>query len=294
MGDAGNALCHRNAGFGNSFFEELGKVLQDLEGMQALFSNPDFRPDMLKVYPCMVFPGTKLYDDWKQGKFNPLSTEEAAEIIAEFKRFIPRYCRIMRVQRDIPSFQVAGGVKKTNLRQYVEEICKKKGIKCQCIRCREPDSDAPMHELGEVNILVEEYLASKGKEFFISAENKKYLLGLCRLRFPSEALRDEITSKSAIIRELHVYGEAASIGGEGVVQHKGLGKRLMVEAEEIAKRNGMDKIIVISGVGVREYYRKIGYEKEGPYMVKHLNSTFSKERTCHSIRMLQEVISRNC
>ncbi len=244
---------------------------QDLDGMKALFSNPDFRPDMLKVYPCMVFPGTKLYDDWKLGKFNPLSTEEAAEIIAEFKRFIPRYCRVMRVQRDIPSFQVAGGVKKTNLRQDVDEICKLKGIHCQCIRCREPDpNDLINGDSGQIKIMVEEYLASKGKEFFISAEDEKYIFGLCRLRFPSEFLREEITPKSAIIRELHVYGEAASIGAEGVVQHKGLGRKLMARAEEIAKSEGRDKMVVISGVGVRGYYKKLGYSKEGPYMVKML------------------------
>jgi len=262
---------------------------EDLEGMRNLFSNPDFRPDMMKVYPCMVFPGTKMYDDWKSGKFNPITTEEAAEIIAKWKRNVPRYCRIMRVQRDIPSFQVEAGVDKTNLRQYVDVICLREGIKCQCIRCREPNPSKPLDKLGDIDINVEEYNASNGKEFFISAENDKYILGLCRLRFPSEQkeqtreeviertkekvtenIREEITFKSALIRELHVYGEAAPIGGDASVQHKGLGRKLMEKAEEIARLHGKDKIVVISGVGVRGYYEKLGYHKEGPYMVKDI------------------------
>lgn len=251
---------------------------EDLEGMKNLFSNPDFRPDMMKVYPCMVFPGTKMYDDWKQGKFTPITTQEAAEIIAKWKKYVPRYCRIMRVQRDIPSFQVEAGVDKTNLRQYVDEVCLRESIKCQCIRCREPNPSKPLSKLGDVDINVEEYDASNGKEFFISVENDKYILGLCRLRFPSEQkeqskeIRKEITPKSALIRELHVYGEAAPIGGDASVQHKGLGRKLMSRAEEIAKQNGKNKIIVISGVGVRGYYEKLGYHKEGPYMVKDLTS----------------------
>jgi elongator complex protein 3 len=244
---------------------------QDLEGMKALFSNPDFRPDMLKVYPCMVFPGTELFNDFKEGKFKPMSTSEAASIIADFKEFVPPYCRIMRVQRDIPSFQVEAGVKKTNLRQYVDELCLERGIKCRCIRCREPNPREPQSELGEVKIKIIEYLANKGEEYFISVENDRFILGLCRLRFPSQALRSEITESSALIRELHVYGEAAAIGGLASVQHKGLGKMLMEKAEEIARSKGKEKMVVISGIGVRGYYKShLGYHKEGVYMVKML------------------------
>ena len=243
---------------------------EDLEGMKALFSNPDFRPDMLKIYPCMVFPGTKLYEEWKAGRFTPLSTEDAAEIIAEFKHFVPEYCRIMRIQRDIPSYQVASGVQKTNLRQYVKEIQKERAIVCRCIRCREPDPSKPLSDLGQTKIKVVEYEANKGREFFISAENEQHLLGFCRLRFPAQSLREEITPTSALIRELHVYGEAAALGKNATVQHKGLGKQLMAKAEDIARVEDKKKMVVISGVGVREYYRKLGYSPEGPYMVRAL------------------------
>ena len=115
-----------------------------------------------------------------------------------------------------------------------------------------------------------EYDANSGKEFFISVNDTKndIIIGFCRLRFPSQFLRTEITKDSAIIRELHVYGTAAAIGDEGAIQHKGYGKALLKKAEEIALLNGKNKMVIISGVGARMYYQKLGYEKEGPYMVK--------------------------
>lgn len=243
---------------------------RDLAGLRELFENPDYRPDMLKIYPCMVMPGTALENLYKTGKYTPLSTAEAADIISEFKRIVPRYCRIMRVQRDIPTYRTTAGVDRTNLRQTVEEYCKQKGIVCQCIRCREI-KDAI---ITEPELHVFEYDASGGKEFFISFDDKKTdaLIGFCRLRFPSQCLRKEITPGSALIRELHVFGVATGLGDEGVVQHRGFGKKLLAEAEAIAKRHGKDKMIIISGVGVREYYAKLGYAWEGPYMVKQLSS----------------------
>jgi len=124
----------------------------------------------------------------------------------------------------------------------------------------------------KIKLFVEEYEASKGKEFFISFEDpdREILFGYARLRFPSQFLRKEITKQSALLRELHVVGTAIGIGDEGDMQHKGLGKKLLEKAEEIAKINKKSKMVVISGVGVREYYRKQGYEKEGPYMIKNL------------------------
>ncbi len=238
-----------------------------------LFENPDFRPDMLKIYPCMVVSGTRLYDDWKKGKFKPMTTQEAAELIAKIKENVPEYCRIMRVQRDIPSNVIAAGVDRTNLRQYIDEILKKKDKKCRCIRCREPR----LKDIRDLKIKIKtlSYEASNGFEFFISAEDEKkdILLGFCRLRFPSQFLRREITKDSALIRELHVYGAQQIIGsekGKGAVQHHGLGRKLLKKAEEIARKNGRKKMFVISGVGVREYYRKLGYRKESVYMVKKI------------------------
>ncbi|MBS3105856.1 tRNA uridine(34) 5-carboxymethylaminomethyl modification radical SAM/GNAT enzyme Elp3 [Candidatus Woesearchaeota archaeon] len=249
----------------------------DLNGLKQLFENPDYKPDMLKIYPCMVMEGTKLYDDWKNGKFTPLATKEAAEIIAEAKRFVPKWCRIMRVQRDIPTFATASGVDRTNLRQYVEKICKEKGIKCRCIRCREAGINKLKNnniKLENMQIKVVKYEASHGKEFFIAAEDKgaDVLFGYCRLRFPSQYLRQEIIKDSALIRELHVYSAAVQIGkkSDDSFQHKGIGKQLMAKAEEIAKQNGKDKMVVISGIGAREYFRKLGYGLEGCYMAKKL------------------------
>ena len=241
---------------------------EDLEGLRELFKNQDFRPDMLKIYPCLVMPGTPLYELWKRKQYKAITTEDAAEILSEFKRDIPTYLRIMRVQRDIPTNVTIAGVDRTNLRQYVDKKIIEKNIKCRCIRCREPHNQI----VNSYEILVQEYNASNGKEFFISAENKEkdVILGFCRLRFPSQFLRKEITKKSALIRELHVYGQSTPIGTGGLIQHKGIGKKLMKKAEEICKANKKDKLLVISGVGVKPYYFKLGYKRDGPYVSKKI------------------------
>lgn len=243
---------------------------KDVDGMKQLFDDSNFRPDMLKIYPCMVIPGTKLYDEYKKGKFTPITTSDAIERIIELKKFVPSYTRIMRVQRDIPTNMTTAGVDKTNLRQMIDE----KGHECNCIRCREVGHKFLKNGLKpkKIEIKVLEYASSDGKDFFISAEdfNQKILLGFCRLRFPSQSLRKEITKESALIRELHVYGQAAEIGDIGDTQHKGFGKKLLKKAEEVAKKHKKKKIVIISGVGVRAYYKKLGYKKQGPYMVKNI------------------------
>lgn len=227
---------------------------EELVGMKQLFANTDFRPDMLKIYPCMVMKGTKLHDLWKKGKFKPLTTRKAMKLIIEFKKTVPEYCRIMRVQRDIPTFMTEAGVDKTNIRQLMKAQCK-------CIRCREIGNKEIK---GEVNIKVTGYDASKGIEYFIQAiDEANQLVGFCRLRFPSD------DSSKALIRELHVYGQTEKIGSKGNVQHKGFGKKLLKKAEEICSKENKKKIFVISGVGVREYYKKLGYKLENNYMVKN-------------------------
>lgn len=240
---------------------------KDLAGMKQLFSNPDYRPDMLKIYPCMVTKGTELYQDYQRGKFRPLTAKEAAELIVKFKKSVPEYCRIMRIQRDIPTSQTVAGVEMTNLRQFME---KNYNLVCRCIRCREPKNKKINWQ--KVKIKVQEYSASGGKEVFLSAEDisQDILIGFLRMRFPKEVLRKEITPHSALIRELHVYGTATGLGEEGAVQHRGWGKKLLKIAEQIARKNHKNKIVVISGVGAREYYRKLGYKKEGLYMTKNL------------------------
>jgi elongator complex protein 3 len=246
---------------------------KELDGLKELFSNPAFKPDMLKIYPCLVIKGTPLFIQWERGQYKPIETAEAAEIISEFKRFIPKWCRIMRVNRDIPTNATSAGIDRTNLRQYVEKLQKEKGIICNCIRCREIGRKGWS---GNSDIKVTEYEASGGKEFFIAAEDDENdaLIGFCRMRFPSEQLREEITPKTAIIRELHVYATAVAVGNKpdqgSKLQHRGFGKMLMEKAEEVAEKHGMDKMLVISGIGTREYYKKLGYKRDGVYMGKSL------------------------
>jgi len=200
---------------------------------------------------------------------------------------VPEYCRIMRVQRDIPTTAREAGVDRTNLRQYVDRLLREKGIKCRCIRCREPKGKAL--DIKNLRIKALRYEASGGTEIFIAAEDPKkdILAGFCRLRIPNKPFREELTGRntgkgagkstgndagiSAGIRELHVYGEMAGIGEEGRVQHQGIGKRLLAEAERIAKQEFCrSRMVIISGIGAREYYRKLGYKKEGPYMINNI------------------------
>src|SRR3989344_901575 len=243
----------------------------DLGGLKELFSNPDYRPDMLKIYPCLVIKGTPLYAQWEKKQFTPITTAEAAEIISDFKRFVPKWCRIMRVNRDIPTYVTSAGIDRTNLRQYVQQLQQEKSIVCNCIRCREIGRKGWS---GNSRVTVMEYEGSSGQEFFISAEDpgNDALIGFCRMRFPSQQLREEVTPATAIIRELHVYATAVAIGNapddKEKMQHRGFGKKLMTAAEELAKKSGKDKMLVISGVGAREYYKKLGYDYDGPYMGK--------------------------
>ena len=244
----------------------------DIGTFKELFSNPDFKPDALKIYPCMVMPGTKLYEHYKKKRFRPLTAEKAAEIIAESKRYIPKYCRIMRIQRDIPSKLVAAGVDATNLRQHIHELLKQKGIKCNCIRCHEPKDQQV--SFGDVKFLKTEYLASGGTEIFLSAEDVKnnFLLGFLRLRIPCRPFRREITANSAGIRELHVYGTPVPLGKKSSkIQHRGYGHILIEESEKIAKEQfGIKKLLVISGIGVKPYFCSLGYKKDSVYMSKKL------------------------
>ena len=251
----------------------LGLPKQSDRDIYKLFTKQEYRPDMLKIYPCMVLKGTKLYELWKGGKFKPLTAEKAASIIVKFKKIVPQYCRIQRIQRDISSKLTEVGVNKTNLRQYIH---KKYKIKCNCIRCREVGQNRNKKlNIEKSKILIRKYKASKGKEFFISIEDTKnnVLFGFCRLRFPSQELKKEITKNSAIIRELHVYSKALALGkhSKESYQHRGLGKKLVKKAEEIALENNKNKMIIISGIGVKEYYiKKLEYKKDGPYVSKLL------------------------
>jgi len=250
--------------------------VMDKKGLKTLFESPDYKPDMLKVYPCMVMPGTKLHDDWKKGNFKPMTTGEAASLIADMFSYTPEWVRVMRVQRDIPTYATSSGVDRTNLRQYVEKIMEEKGIKSRDIRAREVGINLKNKniDLNNLKLKIIEYDASEGKEFFIAAEDPKndILFGFIRLRFPSQVLRKEITKESALVRELHVYSAALEIGkkSKDSFQHQGIGKKLLKKAEEISRQNNKEKMVIISGIGVREYFRKFNYQLEGPYMTKKL------------------------
>ena len=240
---------------------------EDIEMFKELFEDENYKPDSLKIYPCLVMQGTPLFVQYQRGEFKPLTTDEAAQIIAEGEKFIPEYCRVMRVNRDIPNTVIEDGVTNTNLRQIVDKI----NNKCRCIRCREPMNKEV--DYNSVKLKKYYYDSSSGKEVFISIEDTKndILIGFCRLRKPYKPFRPEITKDSAGIRELHVYGQATPIGEEGLTQHRGYGKQLMKEAEKIAKEEwSCEKLLVISGIGVREYYKKLNYKKDGPYMSKKL------------------------
>ncbi len=244
---------------------------EDLRMLRQTIDDERFRPDMFKIYPTMVMKGTLLYKQWQKGKFMALRRDDAAGIISDFLGYVPYWIRIMRVQRDIPTNVTEDGVDRTNLRQYVDDLMKKKNIVSKDIRAREAGLLSRGEKVSkDIQLFIEKYDASEGTEFFISMEDKerKAIFGYCRLRIPSAELTEEITKGCGIIRELHVVGTATGIGDEGDTQHKGIGKKLLKEAERLAKESRLSKIVVISGIGARDYYRKLGYDKEGYYMAK--------------------------
>ena len=243
---------------------------KDIKLFKELFSNQNYKPDQLKIYPLQVIEGTPLSLQIKKGKFKLYKKEVMVDLLCKIKSEVPEYCRIMRVLRQFHPDTITTGKINTNLRVDIKKEMEERGLKCRCIRCREIGF-AKKTTLEEPKLKIIEYDASDGKEFFLSFESDDCLLGLCRARLPSTPFRKEITKKSLIIRELHVYGKQVDIDNESKhTQHKGLGKKLMAKTEEIAKENNCDKIIVISGIGVKEYYKKLGYKEDGPYVSKIL------------------------
>ncbi|MEK6817349.1 MAG: tRNA uridine(34) 5-carboxymethylaminomethyl modification radical SAM/GNAT enzyme Elp3, partial [Nanoarchaeota archaeon] len=223
-----------------------------------------FRPDQLKIYPCQVVEDSPLAKTYKLIKYKPYTQEETKEILSKMMKMIPDYCRVMRIMREFPKEKLIEGLEKLDLRKDIEEEFRNKGLKIREIRMREVGFNQKDLNLN-VKIKIIEYNASNGKEFFLEFVNKNDILfGLLRLR---------ISNKIAIIRELHIYGQALNLGEEGFdSQHLGLGKMLMAESEKIVKKNKIKKLKIISGIGVREYYRKLGYklDKKRIYMVKFL------------------------
>ena len=249
---------------------------KDLKMLLEIFKNPDYRPDMIKIYPCTVIKGTKLYGWLKKGKYKPYSDKKLIETLINFKTQIPRYCRVSRLIRDIPSHHIMGGNTMTNLRQVIQVEMARRGLKCNCLRCREAGHQSKIIKSlksKKIKLFIDKYKASEGMEYFLSYEDLKrqVVFAFCRLRI-TKPNTFNLTPNTylAFIRELHTYGQLIPIAAEGKIQHTGLGKKLMVEAEKIAKKNKVKKLAVISGVGVRDYYRKLGYKLENGYMVKKL------------------------
>jgi elongator complex protein 3 len=254
---------------------------KDLAAFERIFTDSAFKPDMIKIYPCLVIEGTKTHLWHQQGTFQPYSSEQAAEIVAQLKRIIPPWVRVMRVQRDIPAGLIVAGVKNSNLRQLAQNKLAETGERCGCIRCREVGhrmaADGVKPNLEKVKVYSSTYDAAEGKEVFISAEDREsdVLIGYLRLRVPSgKAHRPEImATPSAIVRELHVYGPLVPVGKRsvGAWQHKGFGAELLVEAERIARMDyDLKKLLVISALGTKQYYMRFGYTRDGVYVSKKL------------------------
>lgn len=271
--DAGLKICHH-------LMPNLptATIESDLQSIKDTFLTDKLQPDYIKIYPCMVVPTTELYDMYQKDKsvHTAYTDDELIDLLIECKKIVPEYCRIIRILRDFPSELVIEGSKTLNLRQIIHD----RGVVCKCVRCREIKGQK--FENDQVKIRETWYEANQGTEVFIQAEepNLDKLIGLVRLRMssPDQTSTDipELQGKTALIRELHVYGQQKSLKkkrGEVLPsksQHQGFGKQLMKRAEEIASEKGFNKIAVISAIGTREYYKKLGYHLEGTYMVKEL------------------------
>lgn len=253
---------------------------RDLNQFIELFQNPKFRPDGLKIYPTLVIRGTGLYELWKTNRYKSYPPSVLIDLLAQILSIVPPWTRIYRVQRDIPMPLVSAGVEHGNIRELALARMADYGMKCRDVRTREVGIQEIHHKIKPYNVelIRRDYVANEGWETFLSYEDMEQdiLIGLLRLRRCGDGtFRPEFTEQeTSIIRELHVYGSTVPVSTKNPVkfQHQGYGQLLMEEAERIARdEHGSDKIAVISGVGTRNYYKRMGYTHDGPYMSKMLN-----------------------
>jgi elongator complex protein 3 len=236
-------------------------------------------PDEIKIYPNQLLANAELYEYWQRGEFHPYTTEQLIDLIADVKPTIPRYCRVNRVIRDIPSTNVVEGNRRTSLRQDIQDEMKRRATQCQCVRCREVRGKPVHPDALKLDDMI--YQAGAAEEHFISyVTPDDRLAGFVRLSRPgnhSPQTGIDDLSGAALIREVHVYGQSLPVGAEkkGAAQHAGLGTRLLEQAESIARERGFDRIAVISAVGTREYYLERGFERGELYLVKKLGKTVS-------------------
>ncbi|XP_064197139.1 elongator complex protein 3 isoform X1 [Anguilla rostrata] len=251
---------------------------RDVEQFIEFFENTSFRPDGLKLYPTLVIRGTGLYELWKTGRYKSYSPSALVDLVARILALVPPWTRVYRVQRDIPMPLVSSGVEHGNLRELALARMKDMGTECRDVRTREVGIQEIHHKVRpyQVELVRRDYVANEGWETFLSYEDPEQdiLIGLLRLRRCSpQSFRPELKGGVSIVRELHVYGSVVPVSSRdpSKFQHQGFGMMLMEEAERIAQEeHGSGKLAVISGVGTRNYYRKMGYVLEGPYMVKLL------------------------
>ncbi|KAL4428137.1 hypothetical protein ABPG75_002226 [Micractinium tetrahymenae] len=253
---------------------------RDIESFREFFENPAFRTDGLKLYPTLVIRGTGLYELWKRGLYKNYPPDKLVDLVARILAYVPPWVRIYRIQRDIPMPLVSSGVEKGNLRELALARMGHLGLKCRDVRTREAGIQDIHHKVRpeEVELIRRDYTANGGWETFLEYGDPRQdiLVGLLRLRKvagPERERQPELRGATSVVRELHVYGTAVAVHARDAskFQHQGYGTLLMLEAERIARcEHRSTKLAVISGVGTRHYYRKLGYELEGPYMVKHL------------------------
>jgi elongator complex protein 3 len=247
----------------------------DRDDFRKLWSD-GYAPDEIKIYPCQLLANAELYEYWQRGEYQPYTQEELVQLIADIKPGIPRYCRVNRVIRDIPSTNVVAGNKRTSLRMDVLEELERRGERCQCIRCREVRGEKI--GLSELRLVDEVYHPAQAEEHFLQfVTPADQIAGYLRLSLPAADAPD-VTSTlpelqgAALVREVHVYGQSLAVGEEqdGAAQHIGLGKRLLEEAARIAKAKGYPRLAVIAAIGTRIYYESRGFERGDLYMVKPL------------------------
>ncbi len=266
----GSSPAHDKKMFQAMFSPDKNQLTQAATAPAALnkiiarpLANNDFNPDQIKFYPTVVTKGSLLYTWWRTGKYQPYSDAALKKLIIACKQIVPPWVRIIRLIRDIPGESIVAGNKITNLRQIMQSA----GVACRCIRCREIGTEK--FKARQAKLFVTKYRASAGDEYFISWANaaQTKLYGFARLRLSP----DNIFPHTALLRELHVYGELIPAGKKSSkVQHRGLGKSLLKQAETIARLAGCTKLAVISGVGVRGYYKKLGYKLKQTYLLKSL------------------------
>ncbi len=244
-------------------------LASDRAMFEDIFSDPRFRPDFLKIYPTLVTPGSGIEPLWQRGEYAPYTEEELIDLIAYAKSLIPEYTRLQRIQRDIPAKLIVAGSRHSNFRQLAQNRLRETGKPCHCIRCREIGR---LPTLADPEIRTFTYDCCSGQEHFVSAVSGDSLIGFARLRFPSSEFSADLKD-AALMRELHVYGSIVPLGrtaDDEEYQHRSHGKALLARVEEISRGAGYRRIAIMSGIGVRPYYRRQGYERAGPYMAKEL------------------------